>query len=418
MNRITKYFQHNIPNIKDFFKYVGPGFIITVGFIDPGNWATNIQAGATYGYTLLWVVSLSTIILIILQYNASKLGIVSGKCIAEALTSTYSTKVSKTILFSGLIATIATILAELLGGAIALQMMFNLPIYLGTIIITIITLFLIFSNTYDRIEGIIIGFISIIGLSFIAELAIANVDWLQVSSNIIVPTFDQSAIIIIMGIIGAVVMPHNLFLHSEFIQSRKWKENDDESLRKQLKLAKTDTVVSMLVGWAINSAMIVLAATTFYKAGIVVTELAQAQQLLIPMLGKTAAGVFALALLFSGIASSITAGMCGGVINAGMNNEEFNINDRHTSIGVIMCVLVAATLILFISNPFDGLIYSQVFLSIQLPITIISLIKLTNNKSIMNNFINSTKEKILLYSCAFIIILLNIILLFLTLFNN
>lgn len=417
MNRVSKYFQHNIPNIKDFFKYVGPGFIVTVGFIDPGNWATNIQAGATYGYTLLWVVSLSTLILIILQYNASKLGIVSGKCLAEALTSTYPKKVSRTILITGMIATIATILAELLGGAIALQMIFNLPIYIGTIIITIITLFLIFTNTYNRIEGIIIGFISIIGLSFIVELMIANVDWFQVSSHTFVPTFDQSAIIIIMGIIGAVVMPHNLFLHSEFIQSRKWEKNDDESLKKQLKLAKTDTIVSMVVGWAINSAMIILAATTFYKAGIIVTELAQAQQLLIPLLGKTAAGVFALALLFSGIASSITAGMCGGVINAGMFEEEFNINDRHTSIGVIGCVLIAALSILFISNPFDGLIYSQVFLSIQLPITILSLIKLTNNKDLMKNFSNNKKEKILLYSSAFIIILLNIVLLALTIFN-
>lgn len=396
--------------IAEFFKYLGPGFIVTVGFIDPGNWATNIQAGSEFGYTLLWVVTLSTIILIILQYNASKLGIVTGTCIAEAVNDRYRPIVKRVILYSGLLAVVATVLAELLGGAIALQMIFEFPIKLGTIIMAIASLGLIFSNSYHKIEGIIIGFVSIIAFSFILELVIAPVDYYATSVGLVYPQIPSGSIVIIMGILGAVVMPHNLFLHSEFIQSRFWDRTDNHKLRMQLKYAKTDTLVSMIVGWAINSAMIILAAATFYQAGQVVTDLAQAQLLLVPLLGSTAAGIFALALLFSGLASSITAGMSGGVLSSGLAAEEYNTKDRHTRFGIISTVILATVIIFFVQDPFQGLILSQVFLSIQLPITIITLINLTSNQNLMGEFVNNRLEKVLLWSAALIVIFLNVIL--------
>lgn len=408
---IKNYFQHNVPNLYRIFKYIGPGFIVTVGFIDPGNWATNIQAGSEFGYALLWVVSLSTIMLIILQYNASKLGIVSGQCIAEAVTKHSSPFVGKFFIYSGLIAVVSTIIAEILGGAIALQMIFGLPIKIGAIIIALGASYLIFSNSYNKIENIIISFVSIIALSFLVELMIADVDWLQASYSAITPQANYQSIFIIMGILGAVVMPHNLFLHSEFIQSRQKEDDMKVSIQEHLKLAKYDTIISMIAGWAINSAMIILAAATFFKQGITVTELSQAQDLLKPMLGKTAAGIFALALLFSGIASAITAGMSGGVLFAGLHDEEYNSRDRHTTLGIIVPIILAVILIFFISDPFSGLIYTQVLLSIQLPITILALITLTSSPKIMGIHHNSKTDKLLLWLCALIVIVLNLLLL-------
>jgi len=410
MSFITKNFKElNNADFKSFFKYLGPGFIVTVGFIDPGNWATNISAGSDFGYTLLWVVLLSTIILIILQYNVAKFGIVTGTCMAEAANVKFKKPVSRFILTSAMFAIIATVLAELLGAAIALQMIFHIPIKLGVIISAIVTLFLVFSNKYNKIEGIIIGFVSLIGISFILELVIAPVDWTSTASGLI-PSMPSNSILIIMGIIGAVVMPHNLFLHSEFIQSRKYSHDDKDKLKKQLGYAKTDTLVSMFVGFCINSAMIILAASTFYVAGISVTSLDQAQVMLEPLLGSTAAGIFALALLFAGIASSITAAMSGGVISSGMFGEKYNSNDRHTSFGILLVVVVASILIFFINDPFMGLIISQVFLSIQLPITILTQISLTSDTKLMGEYTNSLKNKLLLWTCAIIVIVLNIIL--------
>lgn len=408
MLNLKSYFQENVPNISTLFKFLGPGFIVTVGFIDPGNWATNISAGSDFGYKLLWVVTASTIILILLQYNASKLGIVSGKCIAEAVTDHYKKPVAKFILYTAMLAVVSTIVAEILGGAIALQMIFNLPLKLGVIVISIVALVLIFSNTYNKIENIIIGFVSIIAVSFLLELIIANVNWFSVAASTITPTITHSSIYITMGIIGAVVMPHNLFLHSEFIQSRTKATTTDT--KTYLQLAKYDTTISMIVGWAINSAMIILAAATFYAHKQSVTELGQTATLLEPLLGKTAVGIFALALLFSGIASSITAGMSGGVISAGIFKEEYNIHDRHTSLGIILPLVVAIIIILFIKDPFQGLIFSQVVLSLQLPITIIALITLTSNQKIMGKYTNRRSDKIWLWSCAILVIILNIIL--------
>jgi manganese transport protein len=411
MSFITKNFRElNNADFKSFFKYLGPGFIVTVGFIDPGNWATNISAGSDFGYALLWVVLLSTIILIILQYNVAKFGIVTGTCMAEAANAKFSKLVSRLILTSAMFAIIATVLAELLGAAIALEMIFHIPIKLGVVIAAFVTLFLVFSNKYNKIEGIIIGFVSLIGISFILELLIAPVDWVSASVGL-VPTMPTNSILIIMGIIGAVVMPHNLFLHSEFIQSRKYSLDDEDKLNKQLGYAKTDTLVSMFVGFCINSAMIILAASTFYVAGISVTSLDQAQLMLEPLLGSTAAGIFALALLFAGIASSITAAMSGGVISSGMFGEKYNSNDRHTSFGILLVVVLATILIFFINDPFMGLIISQVFLSVQLPITILTQISLTSDRKLMGNHVNSIKNKILLWTCAIIVIVLNIILL-------
>ncbi|MGH4117723.1 Nramp family divalent metal transporter [Clostridium sp.] len=395
----------------DFIKYIGPGLLVTVGFIDPGNWAANVAAGASYGYTLLWMVTLSTIMLIVLQHNAAHLGIATGNCIAEASTATLKPKLNKIVLGSAVIAAVSTALAELLGGAIALNMLFGIPIKLGTVLVLILILWMLFTNSYKKLEKWIIGFVSIIGISFIFELSLVHIEWGKAMISWVKPSFPTGSIPIIMSVLGAVVMPHNLFLHSEIIQSRQWNLKDETIIKKQLKYEFMDTFFSMIVGWAINSAMILIAAATFFTQKINVTELNQAQQMLTPLLGNTASVVFALALLFAGIASSVTAGMAGGSIFAGIFGEPYDINDIHTKIGVGITLVGAAIIIFFISQPFKGLIYSQMLLSIQLPITIFLQIYLTSSKKVMGKYANSRFDKIALWIIGLIVTALNIMLL-------
>jgi manganese transport protein len=373
----------------DIFKYIGPGLLVTVGFIDPGNWAANIASGSGYGYTLLWIVSLSTIMLIILQHNVAHLGIATGLCLSEAATIYIHPRVSKAILSSAVMASVSTSLAEILGGAIALNMLFNIPVKIGSILVTIFVIIMLFTNSYRKIEKWIIGFVSIIGLSFLYELFLVDVDWVAAGIAWVKPSIPDGSMLLLMSVLGAVVMPHNLFLHSEVIQSRQWNLQDDRIIKKQLKFEFADTLFSMIIGWAINSAMIVLAAATFFKNRIIVDELQQAEKLLEPLLGTNASVVFALALLFAGIASSITSGMAGGSIVSGMYKEPYDVKDNHSRIGIIVSLIGALILIFFIGNPFKGLILSQVFLSMQLPFTVAIQIYLTSSKKVMGKYVNS-----------------------------
>lgn len=395
----------------DFFKYIGPGLLVTVGFIDPGNWASNFAAGSEFGYALLWVVTLSTIMLIILQHNVAHLGIVTGLCLSEAATQHCPKWLSRPVLGTAVLASISTSLAEILGGAIALEMLFHIPIVWGSILTTLFVLVMLFSNSYKRIERIIIAFVSIIGLSFLYELFLVDIDWPLAARSWVVPSIPEGSMLIIMSVLGAVVMPHNLFLHSEVIQSHEYNKQDEASIQKRLKYEFYDTMFSMLVGWAINSAMILLAASTFFQKGTPVEELQQAQSLLTPLLGEAAGIVFALALLMAGISSTVTSGMAAGSIFSGIFGESYNIKDIHSKVGVILSLGIALMVIFFIDNPFYGLIISQMVLSIQLPFTVFLQVGLTSSPKVMGKYANSTWTKWLLYGIAAIVSALNIMLL-------
>lgn len=396
----------------DLFKYIGPGLLVTVGFIDPGNWASNFAAGSQFGYTLLWVVSLSTVMLILLQHNVAHLGIVTGLCLSEAANKYLPRTGSRVVLWSAIAASISTSLAEILGGAIALNMLFAIPIKVGAVLVTIFVFCMMFSSSYKKIERYIIAFVSIIGLSFIYELFLVDIEWGQAAKAWVVPSMPEGSILIIMSVLGAVVMPHNLFLHSEVIQSREWNLKDDEVIEKQLKYEFFDTLFSMVIGWAINSAMILLAAATFFKQGLVVDDLQQAKSLLEPLLGSGAAIVFGVALLFAGISSSMTSGIAAGSIFAGMYDEPYNIKDIHSRTGVTISLGVALGIIFLITNPFKGLIISQAVLSMQLPITVFLQVRLTSSKEIMGKYANRPLTKYMLYSIATIVTLLNVWLLY------
>ena len=396
----------------DFFKYIGPGLLVTVGFIDPGNWASNFAAGADFGYSLLWVITLSTIMLIVLQHNVAHLGIVTGLCLSEAATKYTPKWVSRPILGTAVLASISTSLAEILGGAIALEMLFDIPIIWGSLLTAFFVTIMLFTNSYKRIERSIIAFVSVIGLSFLYELFLVDIDWPLAARSWVTPSIPEGSLLVIMSVLGAVVMPHNLFLHSEVVQSREYNKKDDASIRKLLKYEFYDTLFSMGVGWAINSAMILLAAATFFANHIGVEELQQAKSLLEPLLGNQAATIFALALLMAGISSTVTSGMAAGSIFAGMFGESYHVKDVHSRVGILLSLGIALVVILFIENPFQGLIISQMILSIQLPFTIFLQVGSTSSKRVMGQYANSRWSSFVLYTMAVIVSVLNLALLF------
>lgn len=411
--KIRKYFRPDYkprPEALNFMKFLGPGLLVTIGFIDPGNWAANIAAGSGFGYSLLWIMTLSTVMLIILQHNVAHLGIATGLCLSEAASVHMNKYISKVILITAMFASISTSLAEVLGGAIALNMLFNLPIKAGALVILAFVFFMLYTNSYRRIEKWIIGFVSIIGFSFIYELTLVDVNWGLAATSWVTPVVPEGSILLVMSVLGAVVMPHNLFLHSEIIQSRQWNLKDEKIRKKQLDFEFFDTLFSMVVGWGINSAIVILAAATFFANKIPVEELQQAKIMLEPLLGKSATIVFAIALLFAGISSSITSGMAGGSIFAGMFKEPYDIKDKHSKMGVGISLIIGVMIIFLISNPFQGLIISQMILSIQLPFTIFTQIFLTSSEKVMGKYKNNIITKTVLIIIGIIVTYLNVIL--------
>ncbi len=395
----------------DIIRYIGPGFLVTVGFIDPGNWASNLAAGSFFGYKLLWMVSLSTLMLIVLQHNVAHLGIVKGVCLSEAASIYLKRKHAVLFLLTAMIASAATSMAEILGGAVGLAMLTNIPVKLAAFITASFSALMLFANTYKYIEKWIIAFVSLIGLSFIYELSLVHIDTTRALMGWIKPSIPEGSMLIIMSVLGAVVMPHNLFLHSEIVQSKQWHKKGEGFIAKRLKYEFFDTLLSMGVGWAINSAMILLAAAVFFEHSIKVETLTEAATLLSPLLGSTALVVFAVALLLAGISSTITSGMAAGVIFAGLFKEPYDIKDNHTRTGIVLSFTLALLAIMFISNPFNGLIVSQALLGIQLPLTVFVQIRLTSSNQVMGKFRNSTITNIVLYTILATVLTLNIMLL-------
>ncbi len=342
------------------------------------------------------------------QTCALPICIATGLCLSEAATIHTPRWVSKPILITAMMASVATSLAEILGASIALDMLFGIPIAIGAILVAVFVFIMLLTNTYSKIERWIIAFVSIIGISFIYELTLVNINWTDAAIGWVKPTIPQGSMLIIMSVLGAVVMPHNLYLHSEIIQSRQHNLKDDKHIKKTMDYEFIDTLFSMIVGWAINSAMILLAASTFFKHGLHVNELQQAKNMLVPLLGNNAGIVFAVALLFAGVASTITSGMAGASIFAGMYGEPYDLKDNHSRIGVAISLFVALLSIYLVRDPYKGLIISQMFLSIQLPLTIFLQVYLTSSKKVMGKYVNVNSTTITLLIVGLIVSYLNI----------
>lgn len=349
--------------------------------------------------------------LIIIQHNVAHLGIVTGLCLSEATNKYMPRVLSRPILISAMLASISTSLAEVLGGAIALRMLFGMPIKVGAVIVTVVCLGMLLTNTYSKIERWIIMFVSIIGLSFLYELALVDVQWEAAIEGWIKPTFPENSMLIIMSVLGAVSCPTICFFTRKSYRAANGNLEDESVIKKQLKYEFYDTLLSMVIGWAINSAMIILAAATFFKQNIAVDELDQAQQLLVPLVGNNAGIIFAGALLLAGISSTITSGIAGASIFAGLYGEAYNHKDLHSKLGVLLSFIPALLIIFVVGDPFKGLIYSQMLLSIQLPITVFTQVYLTSSKKVMGKFVNSRSTTIILVTLGALVTFLNIALL-------
>lgn len=399
---------------KRFLSFLGPGFLVTVGFIDPGNWATNIEGGAKFGYDLLWVITLSTVMLIVIQNMAAKLGIATGKSLAVNIREHFSAPVSALLGLTIVLACIATDVAELLGGAIGFNLLFGFPLWLGALVTVVLEVFLIVSQRYHRLETIIMAFLGIIGLCYLIEIVIVKPDWAALGPAIVVPTLDRSSIYVAMAILGAVVMPHNIFLHSNVIHSRKWGVSEQKKL-ELLQFEKMDTWTAMLLGWVINSAMIVVAAAVFARNNVVVDSIEQASATLTPLAGPLAGLLFAIALVFAGVGSSVTSSMAEVNVITGFLGQPEDPKTWLYRTSVLVTAIPSFLIIIMSMDTFRILILSQVVLSIQLPFTLIPLLILCRDRKRMGAFRSGSLEFAAAVIISAVVIILNLYLLYSTL---
>jgi manganese transport protein len=401
------------PTLRKTLSFLGPAFLVTVGFIDPGNWATNIEGGSRFGYQLLWVISLGTAMLIVIQHMAAKLGVATGRSLAVNIREHFPGPVATLVGLTVVVACVATDAAELIGGAIGFELLFGMPLWLGALVTVFLEVFLIVSQRYHRLETTIVGFLGIIGLCYIIELVLVRPDWLVLMPSLVVPRLNGDSIYVAMAILGAIVMPHNIFLHSNVIHSRRWGISESEKLAL-LHYEKLDTLAAMLSGWVVNSAMIVVAAAVFHRHGVTVTGIEQASATLRPLAGPLAGFLFAVALVFAGVGSSVTSSMAeAGVITGFLGRPE----DPRTPLYRIAIFATAIPSFLIIAlgaDTFRVLIFSQVVLSIQLPFTLIPLLVLCRSRRVMGAFRSSTREFVAAVLITAVVIVLNLYLLWST----
>ena len=400
--------------LKTVLRFVGPSFLVTVGFIDPGNWATNIEGGSRFGYDLLWVITLSTIMLIVIQHMAAKLGIATGKSLAVNIRHRFAPHVSTFLGVTIVLACVATDAAELIGGAIGFNLLFGVPRWLGALITVLLEVFLIVSQRYHRIEAVIIGFLGIISLCYIAEILIVKPDWPALAPSLVIPSVDRSSIYVAMAMLGAVVMPHNIFLHSNVIHSRKWGISESEK-KALLRYEKIDTFSAMLLGWVVNSAMIIVAAAVFFRNHVVVDSIEQAPATLAPLAGPLAGLLFAVALVFAGVGSSVTSSMAEVNVITGFLGKPEDSRTRLYRISVFITAIPSFAVILLPLNAFRILIFSQVVLSVQLPFTLIPLLILCRDRNVMGGLRSGKLEFGAAVIISAVVVILNAYLIYSTL---
>ncbi|MCF6093706.1 Nramp family divalent metal transporter [Microaerobacter geothermalis] len=390
-------------SLKKAFPFIGPAYLVSVGYIDPGNWATNIEGGASFGYKLLWVLLLSNLMAILLQVLSAKLGIATGKSLAENCREHFSKPLSFFLWVTAQLAAMATDLAEFLGAALGFYILFGLPMMQSALLAAVFTFLVLALHRYGfrKIEFIIFGLVGIVAGVYVLELFLAKPDWGQVAYHVFVPQIDSASIFVAIGMLGATVMPHNIFLHSAIVKHRL-KPHDPAHNQRLFRYSVLDSVVALNTAWFINSAMIIMSAAVFFANGVGVTSIEEAQATLVPLLGGFAGTAFAIALLSSGLSSSVTGTMAGQYIMEGFLHRKIPM-----WLGRFITMIPALVIIGMGVNTLKALILSQVILSLQLPFTIIPLIWFTRNKKLMGEYVNKKITTILVILVAAIILFLN-----------
>lgn len=410
-----------IPLVKGFWRkmlaYAGPGYLVSVGYMDPGNWATDIAGGAQFGYKLLSVILLSNIMAVLLQALCVRLAVATKKDLAQACRSYFNKYLNYFLWFICELAIIACDLAELLGSAIALKLLFKIPLLFGVLLTSLDVIVLLWLQTkgFRYIEALIISLVALIGICFGLEIYFS-----QPQFNIIlrgyIPSLEilqnQQMLYIAIGILGATVMPHNLYLHSSIVQTRDWK-NPKEAIH----FATLDSTIALSFALFINSAILIVSAATFHFSGYQqVAEIQDAYHLLSPLLGVSLASIiFGLALLASGQSSTLTATLAGQIVMEGFLNLKIKPWLRRL-ITRLLAIIPALFVILSFGEKSTGnlLIFSQVILSLQLPFAVIPLVLFTSNKKLMGKFVNPLWLKVLSWGVALLIVILNLWLLWQT----
>ena len=390
------------------FAFAGPAIIASVAYMDPGNYATNIQAGAGYGYTLLWVVLLANLIAMLFQALSARLGIVTGKNLAELSRDNLPRPLVWVMWAISEVAAMATDLAEFLGGAIGLSLLFGLPLMVGMAITAVVTYaILIFERQGFRPMELIIGaLVLVIGLSYLAEVVIAPIEWGSAARGLMTPALpDGTALMIAVGIIGATVMPHAIYLHSGLTQSRARITTDGERC-KVLRFSNIEVVVALAVAGMVNIAMVMMAASAFHRGHAEVAEIETAYHTLTPLLGAAAAAIFLTSLIASGISSSVVGTMAGQMIMQGFLRVSVPIWLRR-----LVTMLPAFAVVAMGVNATDALVLSQVVLSIALPVPMLALLYFVSRRDIMGAFAAGPLVRVLAGGGAIAVLGLNFILL-------
>jgi manganese transport protein len=388
--------------------FLGPAFIASIAYVDPGNFATNIQGGARFGYELLWVILGSNLMAMLLQALSAKLGIATGKNLAEHCRELFPRWVVWTMWVLMELVAMATDLAEFLGAAVALNLLFGFPLWLAGILTAIITFLILGLERYGfrPLEAIITGFLAIIALSYVVELFIGHADWSLIAHDTFIPHFsNKESILLATGILGATVMPHAIFLHSALTQGRVVVKKPEQQ-RRLFHFEIVDVGIAMFIASSVNAAMLITSAAAFFKTGTSVGTLQQAYRTLQPLLGPAAGIVFGVALLASGLSSSSVGTMAGQVIMQGFLH--FHIPPWIRRIVTIVPSLIVISIGL---DPTRTLVISQVVLSFGLPFAIIPLVLFTRRKDLMGTLVNKPFTTLLASLSAVLIVALNFFLL-------
>jgi manganese transport protein len=388
--------------------FAGPAVIASIAYMDPGNFATNIQAGAQYGYTLLWVVLMANLIAMLFQALSAKLGIVTGRNLAEMCREQFATPLVLGMWVVSEIAAMATDLAEFLGGAIGLSLLFHMPLMVGMVITAIVTygILLIEGRGFRPMEMVIGGLVAVIALCYLAEVFIAPVAWGSAALHSVLPHMpDAAALTISVGIIGATVMPHAIYIHSGLTQNRL-PGADARERRMMLRFSNRECIIALAIAGAVNMAMVMMAAAAFHIGHSGVADIETAYHTLTPLLGIGAAGVFLVSLMASGISSSVVGTMAGQMIMQGFVGFRIPVWVRR-----VVTMIPAFIIIGLGVNPTWALIISQVVLSFALPVPMIALVLFTRRRDIMGEFTNGRLTDITAVVGTFIILVLNVVLL-------
>jgi manganese transport protein len=396
---------------RKILSFLGPAYLISVGYMDPGNWATDLAGGSKFGYTLIWVLLMSNLMALLLQGLSARLGIVRGRDLAQANREAYPKAVNFILYIFAEIAIAACDLAEVLGMAIGIQLLTGLPLVWGVSITVLDTFLLLFLQRLGmrKMEAFIITLVAIVAISFLIEIIFARPDMGEVALGFIPHALSDEALYIAIGIIGATVMPHNLYLHSALVQTRKI-DRTDAGIKQALKFNRIDTTIALNLAFFVNAAILVLAATVFFKTGNShVAEIKEAHRLLPGFLGNLAPKIFAIALIAAGQSSTVTGTLAGQIIMEGYLSLRVNPWVRRLITRLLAIIPALLVIIIYGEDNADGLlIFSQVILSIQLGFAIIPLIHFVSDKKTMGNFSINTITKIAAWTIAAVLVFLNL----------